>query len=127
MKYQRGSLSALTVCLVLAAVSLAGLVFDGGTAINEYQRLSDLAENAARAGAQEIVGARAGDLHIDSRAAVTTSRAYLRRFGFEGIITTSADSVTVELESQTHLQILGLFGLQGRHLHVLRSARVVSG
>ncbi len=127
MKNQRGSLSALTVCLVMAAVSLAGLVFDGGAAINEYQRLSDLAENAARAGAQEIVGAREGDLHIDSRAAIETSRHYLHMFGAIGEVQVTANSVTVELSGDPPIQILGSFGLHGRRIHVLRTARIVSG
>lgn len=127
MKTQRGSLSAITVCLVLAGVSTAGLVFDGGAAINQYQRLSDLAENAARAGAQEIVGVREGNIHIDSRAAGETSRRYLQFFGTAGEVQVSTNSVTVEISAVVTPQILGLFGLHGRRIHVLRTARIVSG
>lgn len=111
----------------MSAVSLAGFVFDGGVAINQYQRLSDLAENAARAGSQEIVGARGGDVHIDSRAALETTRRYLQMFGATGEVQVTANSVTVELSEVAPLQILGIFGLQGRRIHVLRSARIVSG
>ena len=127
MKENRGSLSALTVCLVFSAMALIGLVFDGGASINEYMRLSDIAENAARVGAQEIVGIRAGDAHVDSRAAVISSKRYLQAYGVNGKISTTDDSVMVEVEGAVKYQILGIIGLSSQHLRVMRSARIIAG
>jgi hypothetical protein len=127
MSESRGSLSALMVCLVLAAMTLVGLVFDGGAGINEYMRLSDIAENAARVGAQEVDGIRAGEAHIDVRSAGIASQNYLRIQGVTGTVHATRDSVVVEVFGSTKFQILGLVGLSGRRIHVLRSARLVAG
>jgi len=127
MRNSRGSLSALTVCLVLSMMALIGLVLDGGATINNYVRLSDIAENAARAAAQEISGVRTGDIQIDNRAAVIVGQEYLRMRGVSGTVTTSSDSVVVEVSGETRFQILGLIGLSSRKIHLLRTARLVAG
>lgn len=127
MSIQRGSISALTVCIALSTVTLVGLVFDAGTSVSEYTRLSDIAENAARAGAQEVTGLRAGDLHIDVRDAVTTSEAYLRSHGVSGRVEVNQESVSVELISSHRFQILGVIGLSKKQIHVVRTAFVVAG
>ena len=127
MKNQRGSLSALTVCMVLSALTLVGLVFDGGRSLSEYTRLSDIAENAARAGAQEVIGLRAGEMRIDSRAAVSVGQSYLHAHGVSGHIETNNDSVSVEVTGARRFQILGIIGLSSQRLRIVRTASVVSG
>ena len=44
----RGSLSAMVVCLLMATMSLAGLAYDGGRVVSTYMEMSDAAQNAAR-------------------------------------------------------------------------------
>jgi hypothetical protein len=127
MKNQRGSLSALTVCIVLSAMTLVGLVFDGGHSVSEYTRLSDIAENAARVGAQAVTGLRAGELRIDSRTAVSAGQTYLRAHGVNGNIETSNESVSVEVTGARRFQILGIIGLNSQRLRIVRTASVVSG
>jgi Flp pilus assembly protein TadG len=127
MKNQRGSLSALTVCIVLSAMTLVGLVFDGGHSVSEYTRLSDIAENAARAGAQEVIGLRAGDLRIDSRNAVAVGKSYLLAHGVHGQVETTKDSVSIEVIGTRRFQILGIIGLGSQRLRIVRSASIVSG
>jgi hypothetical protein len=127
MKGHRGSLSAMSVCLLLSVIALVGLVFDGGTSVNEYMRLSDIAENAARRGAQEIVGIRAGEAHIDGREALIASKNYLRSHDVSGSVSVTRESVIVEVEGDVPFQILSIFGLSGRHLRVVRTAGIVAG
>ena len=127
MRVHRGSLSAMSVCLVLSVMALVGLVFDGGANVNEYMRLSDIAENAARVGAQEIVGIRAGDAHIDSRKAAIASKNYLRSYGVAGSVSITRESVMVAVEGDVTFQILSIIGLSGRHLRVVRTAGIVAG
>lgn len=127
MKVHRGSLSAMSVCLALSMMALVGLVFDGGAGVNEYMRLSDIAENAARRGAQEIVGIRAGNAHIDSREASIASKNYLRSHGISGSVLITRESVTVEVEGDVKFQILSIIGLSRRHLRVVRTAGIVAG
>jgi hypothetical protein len=127
MKNQRGSLSALTVCIVLSAMTLVGLVFDGGSSVSEYTRLSDIAENAARLGAQQVDGLRAGEVRIDSRAAMTAGQSYLQAHGVSGNVETSDDSVSVEVTGNSRFQVLRIIGLNSQRLRVIRTASIVSG
>ncbi|WP_037559953.1 pilus assembly protein TadG-related protein [Spirillospora albida] len=50
----RGSVSLYVVLFTPAVLLLAGLLVDGGLAIHARQRAADMAEQAARAGANEI-------------------------------------------------------------------------
>ncbi|WP_203453825.1 TadE/TadG family type IV pilus assembly protein [Jiangella aurantiaca] len=51
---ERGAISAMVVTLIVMLFMLAGLVIDGGFAINARQRLFDDAEQAARSAANQI-------------------------------------------------------------------------
>jgi Flp pilus assembly protein TadG len=51
---ERGAISAMIVTLIVMLFMLAGLVIDGGFAINARQRIFDDAEQAARAAANQI-------------------------------------------------------------------------
>ncbi|MBB5777322.1 TadE/TadG family type IV pilus assembly protein [Nonomuraea jabiensis] len=51
---ERGSMSVFTVLFSVVVFLLAGLLVDGGAAINARLRAADVAEQAARAGADEI-------------------------------------------------------------------------
>lgn len=51
---QRGSMSIFTVIFSVVVFLLAGLLVDGGAAINARLRAADVAEQAARAAADEI-------------------------------------------------------------------------
>ncbi|MGN9836779.1 flp pilus-assembly TadE/G-like family protein [Nonomuraea sp. H19] len=51
---ERGSMSVFTVLFSVVAFLLAGLLVDGGGAINARLRAADVAEQAARAGADQI-------------------------------------------------------------------------
>jgi hypothetical protein len=124
---ERGSISALTVCIVLTAMALVGLVFDAGNAVNDYTQLSDIAENAARAGVQEVAGLRAGDIRIDSRRAITTSQAYLHSHGVQGRVEVGQDSVSIEVMGIRRFQVLGIVGLQNQRLRIVRTAYIVAG
>lgn len=51
---ERGSFTFAVVFWALIAMMLAGLVVDGGLALTERQRAGDIAEQAARAGADDL-------------------------------------------------------------------------
>ena len=51
---ERGSFTFAIVFWALMAMMLAGLVVDGGLALTERQRAGDIAEQAARAGADDL-------------------------------------------------------------------------
>jgi Flp pilus assembly protein TadG len=63
---ERGSFTFAVVFWALIAMMLAGLVVDGGLAISERQHAGDIAEQAARAGADDLDQAalRAGNFQL---------------------------------------------------------------
>lgn len=62
----RGSISLYLAIFSIAAFALLALLVDGGTAINARERAADIAEQAARAAANQVDVAdlRAGDSQI---------------------------------------------------------------
>lgn len=80
---QAGSVSVLAPLLILTVLVLLGLAFDGGTAITAHQRAIGLAEQAARAGAQQVslawVRSPSGPYRLAPQAARQASNAYLGR------------------------------------------------
>ena len=57
-----GSITAFVVMLMMTFVACAGLAVDGGRMVAAKVQLADQAENAARAGTQEITALRTGVL-----------------------------------------------------------------
>jgi len=74
---ERGSFTFAVIFWALIAMMLAGLVVDGGLAITERQRAGDIAEQAARAGAEELNPAdlRLDTLTIEADAACNRAKA----------------------------------------------------
>jgi Flp pilus assembly protein TadG len=59
---ERGSFTFAVIFWALIAMMLAGFIVDGGLAITERQRAGDIAEQAARAGAEQL---NLADLRVD--------------------------------------------------------------
>ena len=123
----RGSLSALVVCLVMATMSLAGLAYDGGRVVSRYMEISDAAQNAARLGGQQIVGIREGNPRIDEDLATSAMRAYLMARGLTGKFDVQGTKATVEVFQKVPMQILGIVGIGERTIRVIRTVDVVDG
>ena len=83
---ERGSFAFAVVFWALIVMLLAGFVVDGGLAITERQRAGDIAEQAARAGAQQlnVADLRNGTLTIDEGAACAQAKAVAVASGVAG-------------------------------------------
>ncbi|HEX9343164.1 MAG TPA: TadE/TadG family type IV pilus assembly protein [Actinomycetota bacterium] len=96
-----GEAGAIAVMVAILGVSLmlvVGLVFEGGVAIAAKRRAMNVAEQAARAGAEQLDlnAVREGTgFRIDPGAAVAAADAYLAGAGFSGSVGVSGDTVTV--------------------------------
>ncbi|SEG90731.1 Putative Flp pilus-assembly TadE/G-like [Thermomonospora echinospora] len=80
----RGTVAMYTVLLTPAVLLLAGLLVDGGLAIHARQRAADMAEQAARAGANEIdveTLRATGQPRIDQGAACASAYDLLAAYG----------------------------------------------
>ena len=123
----RGSVSAFVVCLFLGMVALVGLAYDGGRVSSRYGELSDLAANAARIGAQQVTGIRAGEPRIDPEGARAAAARFLARRNLPSRIVVQGDRITVSVRTVVPMRILSLLGVTERSISVTRSAELVAG
>ena len=100
---ERGAVSTFLAVLALALLAAAGLVVDGGRKVNTLREASNLADNAARAGAQAVdldTLRTDGNLLLLPDAAEQQARDYLTELGHtatEVVVTDATISVTVEI------------------------------
>jgi Flp pilus assembly protein TadG len=93
---ERGSISMFVVIFTIAVLLLAGLVYDGGLAIAARQRAADVAEEAARAGANAVDtdALREGaPLQLDPNQACANARELVRRDGDGSVTDCSVDNL----------------------------------
>jgi Flp pilus assembly protein TadG len=110
----RGTVAMYVVLFTPAVFLLAGLLVDGGLAIHARQRAADMAEQAARAGANEIDTAalrRTGEPVIDPGRARAAACDLLA--GYEEDITASRceadqEQVDVTVQLTVRAQLLGI-------------------
>jgi Flp pilus assembly protein TadG len=125
--HDEGTVTAFAVILTTALLACAGLVLDGGLALTARVRVVNLAQEAARAGAQELDLATyrtTGTVVLRPDAAATTARAYLAAAGVTGQVTTLGATVSVTVEADQPSQLLTLIGI--RSLHVTGHASAVA-
>jgi Flp pilus assembly protein TadG len=110
----RGTVGMYVVLFTPAVFLLAGLLVDGGLAIHARQRAADMAEQAARAGANEIdteALRRTGEPVIDPARARVAACDLLA--GYDTEITGSRcaadeEQVDVTVQLTVRLQLLGI-------------------
>jgi Flp pilus assembly protein TadG len=86
----RGSVSIFLVVFTLAALALASLIVDGGTVLNTEERAADIAQQAARAGANQlnVQQLRAGKIAVDPVTGCTAANVIIQQYA-------TADNVNV--------------------------------
>jgi Flp pilus assembly protein TadG len=95
---EAGAIAVMVAVLGVSLLLVVGLVFEGGVAIAAKRRAMNVAEQAARAGAEQLdlAAVRAGaGFQIDPGAATTAADAYLANAGYSGTVAVSGDTVTV--------------------------------
>ena len=113
----QGSATVFVVCFASVLFACAGLAIDGGRAINARDRVNDVAEQAARAGAGQLDDAslRAvdGSVVLDQGAAEAEARRFVNQSNPEYTVlpTAGTGSVTVQVEWTYPTAILGIIGV----------------
>ncbi len=95
---ERGSVSILIAALGLALLMATGLAVDGGRKLGALSEARDIADNAARAGAQAVdtdAYRATGVPTVNPAAATQAASAYLSSQGFTGTIVINGTTVTV--------------------------------
>lgn len=111
----------------MSLLVLAGLVFDGGRVVARYAELSDIAENAARIGAQQVSGIRAGEPRLNENAARHRIEDFLSDLHVTGRVAVQSGGAVVEVRDIVRMRLLSLIGIRGRSVTVTRTSFVVSG
>lgn len=115
---ERGSVSIFVIGLVVVLMAVAGLVVDGGRAVNARERITDDAEQSARAGANQVsdAGLRSGaSVVLDHDLAAGAAADYLVARGYaRGRIVASADatSISVSVTDTVPTALLSLVFIQ---------------
>jgi hypothetical protein len=125
-RYELGSISGFVMVLTMTFVACAGLAFDGGRMIAARAEATDAAENAARAGAQQVTSLRSGSPRIDEKSAITAAHQFLKSIGITGAATADENSVTVTTNIKVPMTLLGLFGVRDKSVSAVRSAQPVT-
>lgn len=95
---ERGSISVFVAVLAVALLAAAGLAVDGGRKVGALREASDLADNAARAGAQavDLDSLKAeGVLRLDPDRAIQEAMKYLAVTGRSGTASVEGDTIRV--------------------------------
>ena len=127
-----GAVSILVVLLTPAMFVCAGLVWDGGRAITARQHAADLAEQAARAGVNDLdlsaLRDRGSDT-IDMPRAITDACHYVTVTapGASCTATATTSTVTVHVTTHTPTALLGLIGMSSLTTHGYATASAVRG
>ena len=112
----RGTISMFTVLFTLVVMVLGGLVVDGGGAIHARERAYDIAEQAARAGANDIdhdTLRQTGKTEIAIGTACARSSDLVAYYGSQVTgfsCDPQAGQVTVTVRIQVRTALLGLIG-----------------
>ena len=124
---EEGTATAFVVILTSALLACAGLVLDGGLALTARVRAVGIAQEAARAGVQELDLATyrtRGAVTLRPDAAVTAAENYLTAAGATGTATAGPTTVTVTVQLDQTTGLLTLVGI--RSLHVTGTATAVA-
>lgn len=133
---EQGAATVLLVLLTPAVLALAGLVLDGGTGLSARQRSADLAEQAARAGADRLDTSAlraAGTGQLDPAAARAAACGYVHTVEPGATCTATVvlgsrgQAVTVHVLTSTPTVLLGLVGVNTLHTDGAATAQAVTG
>ena len=113
---ERGSVGLLLALLMVGLMAMAGLVVDGGAALAARGRAADVAQQAARAGADALLpgSLRSNDpsrLQLDPSAARAAANQVLSAGGVTGQVSINGDSVTVHCLITRRTAILSAVGI----------------
>jgi len=128
-----GAATVFVVTFAVVLLVMAGLVVDGGLAINARQRVADDVEQAARAGSahiNELTLRNAGLVEIDPGPAQEAARDFLalKDYPADGItVTADANQVVVSAQIEQKTALLSLVFIDHYTIQAQGQARPAVG
>jgi Flp pilus assembly protein TadG len=127
---ERGVAAVWTLIITTTAfVALVGLVGGGGELVNEQVDARRAAEQAARAGADQLSQAsvRSGTDHVNAGTAIARAKKVLKSAGWSGTVQVQGSTVIVTATGTRHPTFLPLLGVTSVHIHETGTADAISG
>ena len=129
---QRGSVAIVMPILAVGLLAMAGLVLDGGAALAARGRAADVAQQAARAGADALAPSslRRSDpnqLTVDPAAAISAADQVLAAGDVTGQVAVAGDTVTVTAQVSRKTAMLSAVGINTVTGHASATATVLYG
>jgi Flp pilus assembly protein TadG len=128
---EQGTITVFVTIMAFALLVIAGLVYDGGVALAAKRRAINVAEQAARAGAQELdvpLLRSTGAYQVDPGLAQQSASAYLSSVGYSGTVAVNGNVVQVSNVPWSHdTFILGAIGVNNLGGSVQADARLIHG
>lgn len=122
--------SAFVLAALIGVMAVVGLGLDPGEAYAAKIRGIGDAEEAARAGAQQIdltAYRTTGALVLDPASAEVAARRFLATQGETGVVTVDGDRVTVTITTAYRTQLWQLVGVDTIAVHAVGSATATIG
>jgi Flp pilus assembly protein TadG len=125
---ERGAAAWTLIITTTAFVALLGLVGGGGELINERVEAKRAAEQAARAGADElsVPAVRSGTDAVDAGDAIARAKGVLNRAGWTGTVRVQGSKVIVTATGTRNPEFLGLLGVGAIRISETGSADAIS-
>ncbi len=134
---ERGSATVFVLGLTVVLLALAGLVIDGGTAINARQTVADDVEQASRAGATAVAagaGVNGGVAAIDQAEGQQRARNYLLSLGYESAAITfppdmpqNGNEISVSASKVVPTKVLQVIGKENFPVRAATTSRAAVG
>jgi Flp pilus assembly protein TadG len=127
---ERGAVTAFVVGFMLALLLLAGLVVDGGNVLAARREAANVAEAAARAGAQALdtrAARTSSGAPLDSDVAQTRAKNYLSQHGYQGSVSVQTNVVLVSVTITRPTWLLNLAGIANVTVHGRGESRGLRG
>jgi hypothetical protein len=111
---EQGRVTAFVVLIASACLLFAGVVLDGGLALASKVQAIGQAEEAARAGAQELDLAAYrsnGTVRLNPSTAQAAAQRYLASVGATGTVSVADNTVRVRVQVRQRTQLLKIIGI----------------
>jgi len=126
----RGSATAFGLFLIVVVLVLAGVMVEAGNAMSARGHATDIAQQAARAGADELDLAAlrtTGVVRIDPAAARTAATAFLAQVGERGTVTVTTTEVAVTVTVTRPGILVPLLGIETITVEATATAVPITG
>ncbi|MFF4344765.1 pilus assembly protein TadG-related protein [Kitasatospora sp. NPDC001540] len=127
---EEGGLSIFVAICVMALLALLGLVVDGGGKLKASERADAIAQEAARAGGQQLNAGKAipgNGIEVDPAAARSAAVRYLEQAGFHGSYSIYPDQGNRVLVVDLTSTYTSIWGLGDMPVHGHATAALVYG